>query len=168
MSSPPHSSKPNSKLIRNSKSVDEDNKNSSVGRKKKGKREIWTYDEHALFLEGLSMFHRDWKLIAAHVKTKTVVQVRSHAQKHFLSLQPQKQISFDNLDQRSFNPIVGSVNSIPKQVFLNSSKNKMSAFTPVGKTPLFSVIHYPSFEESTEFKSYLPKTSTTNNYMTPK
>jgi len=43
----------------------------------------WTDAEHTLFLDGLARFGRDWKDIAAVVRTRTVVQVRTHAQKYF-------------------------------------------------------------------------------------
>ncbi|XP_024311524.1 protein REVEILLE 4-like [Brachypodium distachyon] len=40
-------------------------------------RERWSPDE----------FGRDWKKIEEHVRTKTTVQIRSHAQKYFLKVQ---------------------------------------------------------------------------------
>eukprot|EP00033_Pygsuia_biforma_P001569 GCRY01001768.1.p1 GENE.GCRY01001768.1~~GCRY01001768.1.p1 ORF type:complete len:381 (+),score=54.18 GCRY01001768.1:189-1331(+) len=49
-------------------------------------RETWTENEHLLFLKGLQFFKRDWKQIQELIGTKTVVQVRSHAQKHFEKL----------------------------------------------------------------------------------
>jgi SHAQKYF class myb-like DNA-binding protein len=47
----------------------------------------WTREEHHLFLKGLEMYGRGWKKIAMLMKTRTVVQIRTHAQKYFLKLQ---------------------------------------------------------------------------------
>lgn len=46
-------------------------------------REVWTKDEHSRFLSALQMYDRDWKKIEVYIGTKTVLQIRSHAQKHF-------------------------------------------------------------------------------------
>ncbi|KAL0734498.1 hypothetical protein Bca4012_010708 [Brassica carinata] len=62
-------------------------------------RESWTEPEHDKFLEALHLFDRDWKKIEAFIGSKTVIQIRSHAQKYFLkkahkNVQPQVQGSF--------------------------------------------------------------------------
>lgn len=44
----------------------------------------WTKEEHELFLKGLEIHGKGWKQIATLIKTRTVVQIRTHAQKHFL------------------------------------------------------------------------------------
>ncbi|KAJ7530265.1 hypothetical protein O6H91_15G087000 [Diphasiastrum complanatum] len=50
-------------------------------------RESWTDQEHEKFLEALQLFDRDWKKIESFVGTKSVIQIRSHAQKYFLKVQ---------------------------------------------------------------------------------
>ena len=49
-------------------------------------RETWTADEHTRFIEALSLYERDWKRIGAHIGTKTIIQIRSHAQKYFIKM----------------------------------------------------------------------------------
>lgn len=43
----------------------------------------WTRQEHELFLEALKKYGKEWKKVASMVKTRTVVQTRTHAQKYF-------------------------------------------------------------------------------------
>ncbi len=43
----------------------------------------WTREEHEAFLTGLQLYGKEWKKVAAGVKTRTVVQTRTHAQKYF-------------------------------------------------------------------------------------
>ncbi|KAL9141977.1 hypothetical protein ABFS82_14G139400 [Erythranthe guttata] len=50
-------------------------------------RESWSDQEHDKFLEALHLFDRDWKKIEEFVGSKTVIQIRSHAQKYFLKVQ---------------------------------------------------------------------------------
>ncbi|KAL6127662.1 hypothetical protein ACLB2K_071025 [Fragaria x ananassa] len=50
-------------------------------------RESWTEPEHDKFLEALQLFDRDWKKIEAFIRSKTVIQIRSHAQKYFPKVQ---------------------------------------------------------------------------------
>lgn len=50
-------------------------------------RKEWTSAEHELFIDGVAKYERDWKQIYEHIGgTKTIVQIRSHAQKHFMKL----------------------------------------------------------------------------------
>lgn len=46
----------------------------------------WTKEEHDAFLSALKMYGKEWKKVAAKVKTRTVVQTRTHAQKYFQKL----------------------------------------------------------------------------------
>lgn len=49
-------------------------------------RVSWTPKEHERFTKALELYDRDWKKIEAYVGTKTVIQIRSHAQKYFLKV----------------------------------------------------------------------------------
>jgi SHAQKYF class myb-like DNA-binding protein len=46
----------------------------------------WTKEEHEAFLSALRLYGKEWKKVAAKVKTRTVVQTRTHAQKYFQKL----------------------------------------------------------------------------------
>jgi SHAQKYF class myb-like DNA-binding protein len=46
----------------------------------------WTETEHVVFLEGLHLHGKQWKTIATMIGTRSVVQVRTHAQKYFQKL----------------------------------------------------------------------------------
>jgi SHAQKYF class myb-like DNA-binding protein len=46
----------------------------------------WTADEHERFLEGINQFGREWDKVQAVVKTRSLAQIRSHAQKYFLKI----------------------------------------------------------------------------------
>ncbi|XP_075495652.1 protein REVEILLE 6-like isoform X3 [Primulina tabacum] len=50
-------------------------------------RESWTEPEHDKFMEAIQLFDRDWKKIEAFIGSKSVIQIRSHAQKYFMKVQ---------------------------------------------------------------------------------
>lgn len=64
----------------------------------------WTSEEHALFLKGLEMHGKGWKKIAKLIKTRTVVQIRTHAQKYFQRMAKAKKNGQHDLlmDSRAF------------------------------------------------------------------
>ncbi len=51
----------------------------------------WTKLEHSLFLTALHKYGKEWKKVAAMVRTRTVVQTRTHAQKYFQKVQKSTQ-----------------------------------------------------------------------------
>lgn len=51
----------------------------------------WTAEEHRLFLQGLEAHGKGWKKIATLIKSRTVVQIRTHAQKYFQKLAKARQ-----------------------------------------------------------------------------
>ncbi|KAF0700699.1 Aste57867_8753 [Aphanomyces stellatus] len=69
-------------------SPDEDgDSDSDMPRDCKANTGRWTDAEHKLFLKGLECFpYRAWKKIATLIKTRSVVQIRTHAQKYYQKL----------------------------------------------------------------------------------
>lgn len=43
----------------------------------------WTEEEHRIFLEGIMLYGKDWKRIQPMIKTRSLLQIRTHAQKVF-------------------------------------------------------------------------------------
>ncbi len=67
----------------------------------------WTAEEHRLFLQGLEEHGKGWKKIASLIKSRTVVQIRTHAQKYFQKLAKARQngeegdVNMENRDRGS-------------------------------------------------------------------
>ena len=61
----------------------------SVADMRNGEEKVgrWTEEEHEMFLEGLQLHGKQWKTIATMIGTRTVVQVRTHAQKYFQKME---------------------------------------------------------------------------------
>ena len=53
-------------------------------------RQMWTEEEHKAFVDAIQKHGRDWSRVTEIVGSKTVQQVRSHAQKHFKRIQREK------------------------------------------------------------------------------
>lgn len=51
-----------------------------------GRHGRWTAEEHRLFVEAITQFGREWDKVQTVVKTRSLAQIRSHAQKYFLKL----------------------------------------------------------------------------------
>ena len=55
-----------------------------------------------MFVKGLEAHSKQWKLIAELIKTRTVVQVRTHAQKYFQKLLKQSKNDGTNINEEAF------------------------------------------------------------------
>jgi len=48
-----------------------------------GRQGRWSNEEHELFLRAVDQFGREWDKVHTIVKTRSLAQIRSHAQKYF-------------------------------------------------------------------------------------
>jgi SHAQKYF class myb-like DNA-binding protein len=62
----------------------------------------WSPSEHKLFIDGLKKYGKKWKKIKKLIPTRTLLQVRSHAQKFFLRMKEFKNVK--NLNGKYLNP----------------------------------------------------------------
>jgi SHAQKYF class myb-like DNA-binding protein len=53
----------------------------------------WTAEEHRLFLEGVMLYGKEWKKMQPLIKTRSLVQIRTHAQKVFKKIGQKKSSS---------------------------------------------------------------------------
>jgi SHAQKYF class myb-like DNA-binding protein len=86
----------------------------------------WTAEEHRLFLQGLDQHGKGWKKIASLIKSRTVVQIRTHAQKYFQKLAKARQNGEEGdvaMEGR------GGVASIPMSPTLQSTKRRRQTGT---------------------------------------
>jgi SHAQKYF class myb-like DNA-binding protein len=60
----------------------------------------WTEEEHMTFLAGLEKHGKQWKTIATMIGTRTVVQVRTHAQKYFQKQERKNKSSISSVEPR--------------------------------------------------------------------
>lgn len=91
----------------------------SLGEKEKIGR--WTELEHQVFLQGLETHGKQWKLIANMIGTRTVVQVRTHAQKYFQRIE-RHGLSNSIAPSASSNPSTKRKMSLPPSLPSRSTK----------------------------------------------
>jgi SHAQKYF class myb-like DNA-binding protein len=139
----------------------------------------WTRDEHQKFLAALNLYGKEWKKVAAHVRTRTVVQTRTHAQKYFQKMFKTGEKGFDasqekrmsgvkgltptsatkiSLKKRNKHQLVTSSNisgSIMEQAATSAAARLLTHLPTVSlpakiqSTPVSSTIPSPSFSAST-------------------
>ena len=88
----------------------------------------WSYDEHIKFIEGITLYGKNWKNVQKFVGTRTSAQARSHAQKFFLKLRAMKNnkfnFDFSNNNIKSLSDIISVIkkNNNSKQYIMNTLK----------------------------------------------
>jgi SHAQKYF class myb-like DNA-binding protein len=88
----------------------------------------WSYEEHLKFIEGITLYGKNWKNVQKFVGTRTSAQARSHAQKFFLKLKTIKNnkfnFDFSNYNIKSLSDIIAVIkkNSNDKQYIMNTLK----------------------------------------------
>ena len=63
----------------------------------------WTQEEHKLFLQGIMLYGKDWKSIQPLIKTRSLLQIRTHAQKVFKKVGLKKVETKTNISQNVIN-----------------------------------------------------------------
>ena len=58
----------------------------SLQKKENKKQGRWSQEEQDRFLKGCYFFKNDWEKIKEYIKTRTIPQIRSHAQKYFIKI----------------------------------------------------------------------------------
>ena len=113
-----------SKKVMRFKIIREDRKkdnNTEVGR--------WTKDEKEKFLQGISIYDTNWKKFTNLIKTRTLIQIRSHAQKFLIKLKnyKNKKLGIDfTLNTITKQKEKNKKNIIKKKVILNRISNNIS------------------------------------------
>ena len=108
-------------------SITETNKIKDIFHKNKGR---WTKEEHLLFIDAIFQYGNEWKKIQDYIKTRSTIQIRSHAQKFFTKLMEKLSITnefykkTENVD-KTFNYIK---ECLPKSELITNEKEKLAKF----------------------------------------
>jgi len=60
--------------------------NAAVRKSSRSTHGRWTNQEHEMFVAALKIHGKKWKKVASMIKTRTAVQIRTHAQKYFIKM----------------------------------------------------------------------------------
>ena len=95
--------------------------------KKKSNGGRWSNDEHDKFLNGLELYGVKWKKFKNLIKTRTLLQIRSHAQKFYLKMKLCKSehlgINFTLNSIKNFNDMINQIKTV------NNNYNISKIFT---------------------------------------
>lgn len=118
------------------------NSSSVTGRKEKGRVEEkyigrWTRKEHKAFIKGRLMiclglinYGKQWKLLQKSIPSRTIVQIRTHAQKFFIKLGEKLPKETDLLQYlRKMTP--ESLSSLVNNFYDSNSKHQSSSFPSI-------------------------------------
>ncbi|KAA8490884.1 Myb-like protein I [Porphyridium purpureum] len=107
-----------------------------------GQTRYWSPMEHDRFLEALELYgSRDARAIAGHVRTRSIVQVRSHMQKYFLRLQRESDKTQSENEAQNHYPDApaggssdaGGAGGLPQSRSASGSQSR--PHTPAGRAP---------------------------------
>lgn len=98
----------------------------------------WTKEEHAKFLDGIKLYGKEWKKIASMIETRTVVQIRTHAQKYFQKLAKKKLLESGGRSAAS-SAALKSV-AAKKKGSRRKSSSRSSASSSSKPSPLLSLL----------------------------
>lgn len=111
----------------------------------------WTKLEHENFLKGLREYGKDWKRIGALIQTRTVVQVRTHAQKYFLASSKRSNKEHASAGKSNASPAAAAKEttlvSTKKSQSANSNKRNHSISPPLSKRTKHVPSPAPTVEE---------------------
>ena len=92
----------------------------------------WKNDEHQRFIEGVKKYGNDWSLVQKYVRTRTIIQIRSHAQKFMKKLKKLKIFETNSYDFSK------SSLKIVHKIIKNLSNKKYNQILKLSK-PLFNI-----------------------------
>jgi SHAQKYF class myb-like DNA-binding protein len=75
----------------------------------------WTDEEQAAFIAGLRKYGKNWKKISQMVKTRSLTQIRTHAQKFFKKAAKERVLAEKNGDTASAENLEQLLSGIPVQ-----------------------------------------------------
>ncbi len=81
----------------------------------------WSAEEHKLFLQGIMLYGKDWKKMQPLIKTRSLVQIRTHAQKVFKKIGLKKLDSHPNGGLGANDPSMKQLQDYLQKSVANSS-----------------------------------------------